>query len=75
MFRLLCLSRISFLFFSNKLPSVEFCSFLPPGKLFIFMGFFQEIKINFGMQVIHFTLPIMKARKLKAPRNNPSVLK
>lgn len=28
--------------------------FSPPEKLFIFMGFFREVKINFGTRVIHF---------------------
>ena len=63
------------LFLSFYLQVYWFFSLFPPGKLFIFMGFFGEIKINFGLQVIHFTLPIMKVRKLKALRNNLSVQK
>lgn len=64
-----------FLSCSEKWPHVE-RSFLFPrlGELFIFMGFFLEIKINFGMQAIHFTLPVMNARKLKAPRSSAPAL-
>lgn len=74
MFRLLCSFKLSFLFSFNKLPCVEFFPIFPPGKLFIFYGLLLGNKNQFWKASDTFYSPIMKARKLKAPRNNPSVL-
>lgn len=53
-----CSVPSSFLFSFNKLPCEETpFLFSLLGSYLFFMGFFWEIKINFGIQVIHFTLP------------------